>query len=303
MVAQILVTGQVQTTSTVNLRQGAPSTTAPVLRKAQPGTTLAVSAIVAGDSVEGNPLWYKVAEGAFAWSGGCGPFKAGPAPATVPQTGTPVTPAVAIPFPPVVPLVLDIYHGDVVTSFPQAFAAGGRGIIHKATTGGTGRDSLYDDRRPAAVAAGMLWGAYHWGTAAPAKQQVENFLAWAKPDDKTLVALDYERTNGNQMTLDIAREFLTLIEQKLGRKAVIYSGELAKADLGTRVDPFFGAHRLWLAQYGPTAVVQKSWATYWLWQYAEKVANIPGIPGNGAGALDLDHFNGTAAQLAAQWAG
>jgi len=303
MVAQITVTGQVQTSSVVNLRQGAPSTGAPILRKVQTGTTLAVFAIVAGDTVDGNPLWYRVAEDAFAWSGGCGPFTPGPAPVMAPLTGTPVTPAASVPFPPAVPLVVDLYHGDAVTSFAQAYTEGVRGIIHKATTGGTGRDDLYDDRRTAAVAAGMLWGAYHWGTAAPAQQQVDNFLSVAQPDENTLVALDYETTNGNQMTLDIAREFLTLIEQKLGRKAVLYSGNLIKADLGSRIDPFFGAHRLWLAQYGPSAVVQKSWATYWLWQYAEKVANIPGLPGNSAGALDLDHFNGTAVQLAAQWAG
>jgi GH25 family lysozyme M1 (1,4-beta-N-acetylmuramidase) len=301
MGAQILVTGQVQTTALVNLRQGSPSTTALVLRKAQAGTSLAVTAIVAGEAVQGNPLWYMTAEQAYVWSGGCSAFTPGPAaPAVVPETQVP---AAAAHFPLAVPLVVDLYHGDTVTSFSQAFTAGVRGIIHKATTGGSGRDDLYDDRRTRAVAAGMLWGAYHWGTAAPARQQVDNFMAVADPDENTLVALDYERTNGNQMTLDIAREFLTLIEERLGRKAVIYSGELAKADLGNRVDPFFGEHRLWLAQYGPTAVVQRSWSTYWLWQYAEKVANIPGLPGNSAGALDLDHFNGTAAQLAEQWAG
>ena len=50
----------------------------------------------------------------------------------------------------------------------------------------------------------------------------------------TLVALDYERTPGNQMTLEGAREFLNLINEKLGRKAVLYSGDVAKSALGTK---------------------------------------------------------------------
>jgi GH25 family lysozyme M1 (1,4-beta-N-acetylmuramidase) len=102
------------------------------------------------------------------------------------------------------PNVVDIYHGDNVTSFQQARDSGVLGIIHKASTGRTGRDDAYKDRRKQATDAGLLWGAYHWGTGAPAKDQVENFLDWAKPDKNTLVALDFERTAGNQMTLDDA---------------------------------------------------------------------------------------------------
>lgn len=35
------------------------------------------------------------------------------------------------------PKVIDLYHGDVVTSFEAAHAAGIRGVIHKATEGAT----------------------------------------------------------------------------------------------------------------------------------------------------------------------
>src|SRR5436305_9302917 len=106
--------------------------------------------------------------------------------------------------------VVDLYHSDNVTSFADAAAAGCWGIIHKATTGGTGQDSMYAQRRPQALAAGLLWGAYHWGTAhEPVSDQVDNFLSVAQPDANTLVALDYEDdTEGNQMTLDQARQFL-----------------------------------------------------------------------------------------------
>jgi GH25 family lysozyme M1 (1,4-beta-N-acetylmuramidase) len=154
----------------------------------------------------------------------------------------------------------------------------------------------------------LLWGAYHWGTAAPAAAQVDNFLAAAQPDERTLVALDFEDTPGNQMTLAGAREFLELIEEKLGRKAVIYSANTIKSALGSQRDSFFGSHRLWLAQYGSTPSVQASWDGYWLWQFTEGKASdprrrrVPGIPGNSDGEVDCNYYPSTPEQLETEWA-
>lgn len=206
--------------------------------------------------------------------------------------------------------VVDMSHGDRVTSFAQAAAAGIWGVIHKATTGATGKDPEYANRRQAALDAGLLWGAYHWGTHADVEAQVDNFLKKAAPDDRTLVALDFETTKGNQMTLAQARAFLTLIEERLGRKAVLYSGDVIKDRLGSKRDPFFGGHRLWLAHYTPPPpVVQASWETYWLWQYTDNTksklvpSSVAGIPGDDKGNLDCDAYDGTREQLAAEWAG
>jgi hypothetical protein len=165
--------------------------------------------------------------------------------------------------------VVDLYHGDRVSSFAKAATAGVWGIIHKATTGATGQDAKYAARRPRALAAGLLWGAYHWGTNANVQKQIDNFLLAADPDEHTLVALDFEDTLGNQMTLAQARDFLVGVADRLGRRPVLYSGHLIKDGLGSTVDAFFGAHRLWLAQYGETPVVQASWTAYWLWQYTD----------------------------------
>lgn len=204
--------------------------------------------------------------------------------------------------------VVDIAHGDHVTSFAAAAAAGIWGVIHKATTGATGKDDTYKDRRKAALDAGLLWGAYHWGTHASVTAQVENFLSKAAPDDHTLVALDFEKTRGNQMTLDQAREFLTLIAERLGRKAVLYSGDVIKDRLGKQRDAFFGSHRLWLAHYTPPPpVVQASWKTYWLWQYTDNTKSkllpntVAGIPGDDKGNLDCNAYNGTKENLTAEW--
>jgi lysozyme len=204
-------------------------------------------------------------------------------------------------------LVVDIYHLDRVTSFQQAAQSGIRGIIHKATTGGTGKDQKYAARRQAATAAGLLWGAYHWGTGVNVAKQVKNFLDRAQPDAHTLVALDFEPSGSSTMSLAQARDFLTQIEQKLGRKAVLYSNGLIKSKLGNKVDAFFGAHRLWLAHYNPQPVVQASWKKFWLWQYTDSKKGIqpntvPGIPGDTKGNLDCNSYDGTAAQLAQEWA-
>ena len=115
--------------------------------------------------------------------------------------------------------VVDIYHNDNVTSFQQAADSGLWGIIHKATTGATGTDPEYANRRKPALDAGLLWGAYHWGTNADVSAQVKNFLDTAKPDESTLVALDFEETAGNQMTIDQARQFLTSVAAAPKKKA------------------------------------------------------------------------------------
>jgi lysozyme len=208
-------------------------------------------------------------------------------------------------------MVVDIFRGDKVTSFADAHAAGIRGIIHKATQGVNVTDDAYAGRRQPALDAQMLWGAYHFGTNDDVPTQIEKFLGAAKPDDKTLVALDYEplvvKKVDKTMTLEQAREFMEGIADRLGRKPVLYSGHLVKDQLGNKVDSFFGSHRLWLAQFGPTPKPQKSWGKQWLWQYTDGTAGpgprtVPGIPGDAKGNLDCDSYDGTEDQLRNQWA-
>jgi lysozyme len=203
-------------------------------------------------------------------------------------------------------MVVDMYHGDRVVSFARARQAGICGIIHKASEGAGFVDPKYARRRVRARRAGLLWGAYHFGTSDDVDAQVANFLSAATPDAETLVALDYESNGAATMSLDQARQFLTAIENRLGRKAVLYSGDLIKEQLGDRVDPFFASHRLWLSEYGPVPRVPASWSKQWLWQYSgdgigPEPRTVAGIPGAG-GAIDCNSYEQNAADLAAQWA-
>src|SRR5262249_1846934 len=191
--------------------------------------------------------------------------------------------------------VVDLYHGERVTSFQKADDFGICGIIHKATTGATGKDKKYSDRRAPAIQAGLLLGAYHWGTGANVAKQGDNFLTTAKPDDQSLVALHFE---DERMKPAQARWVVTRGVGKVRRKPVIYSGHLIKDKLGNKIDDFWGAHRLWLAQYSANPTVQKSWKKYWLWQYTDRTKGlepneVSGIPGDSSGNLDCDSYEGT----------
>jgi lysozyme len=206
------------------------------------------------------------------------------------------------------PRVVDISHHNTVKDFGAVAAAGIWGIIHKATQGKAYPDPDYDAHRVAATAAGLLWGAYHFNTGDNVASQVEWFLAKAKPDDETLLVLDYEDNRLSQMNIAQAVDFLHQIEAKVGRKAAIYSGNRIKetiGQLGPEDRAYLTSHRLWLCQYGPTPRMPQGWATWWLWQYTGDGVgpmphNVPGIIA-GNGGIDLNTYGGTREQLEQEW--
>jgi lysozyme len=190
------------------------------------------------------------------------------------------------------PLVIDIYHEDQVDDFQAVKDFGIVGVIHKASQG-KHADPLYGVRRKAFTDIGMKWGAYCFFEGTDPVAEADYFLSVAEPDADTLVALDWENWPDDNHAPEApkARKFLERISEKLDRKAVIYSGNVAKEklprdDRGNGIpDPFFGGHRLWLCQYGLKWKVHPSWTTPWLWQNNGDAAGpgphkIPGIQGN-----------------------
>lgn len=168
------------------------------------------------------------------------------------------------------PYVVDIYHGNPVTDFAAVVNSGILGIIHKCYEAGVA-DPLYAKRRQAFADAGLkLWGAYcffhgsdHGGDP---EQEADNFLAAAEADVNTLLALDWETDeDGYVPSAADAKAFLGRIADRIGRSALIYSGNVAKEKIIGK-DAFFSAHRLWLAQYSTAWSVQASWDYPWLWQ-------------------------------------
>jgi lysozyme len=203
------------------------------------------------------------------------------------------------------PLVVDLSHHEAPANFVQAKAAGLVGVIYKASQGVSYQDPTYAEQRTRALQAGLKWGAYHFGECGYIDDQAANFVQTAQIDPDSLFCLDLESYDPKTMTLDEVRDWINTVETDLGRpgECVLYSGNLIKEYLGSRVDQFFGSRRLWLAQYGTNPVVQASWDSYWIWQYTgdgqgPQPHTLPGLPKD----IDLSSYDGTAADLALEWA-
>ena len=200
--------------------------------------------------------------------------------------------------------VIDLSHHNVVTSFPDARSAGIAGVIHKATEGRTFVDSDYHARKKLALDAGLLWGAYHFGTNSDVAPQVEHFLETIAPDPNDLMVLDFERLGtANTMTLSQAEEFVTLIEQKTGRFPGLYSGQnFLRSQVGSSTDTVLKNCFLWIARYSDQMpVVPPAWKTFTLWQYTDGTHGPQPHEIAGIGPCDRDKFNGTLANLKRLW--
>lgn len=224
--------------------------------------------------------------------------------------------------------VIDLNHSNSVTDFSLARSVSTiLGVVHKASEGNDWVDPLYERRRQMALGAGMLWGAYHFGTHQHSgAEQAANFLAAAQPDAKTLMALDLElneRAPANSMDLWQAEDFVRSILLSTGRLPVLYvQPGWANGDIPPRGRAWLGgaittqsilAHcDLWLADYRLSPELPRAWAggRWQLWQYAGD--NGPGGSGpygertrqvSGVRRCDRNIFNGDRAALALFWQG
>ena len=198
--------------------------------------------------------------------------------------------------------VFDISHHNGKVDLAKAKKDGMLGVIQKATQGEGYVDKTFSGNRTAALKAGLLFGAYHFGTGANGVSQAQHFLNTVAPDPKTVVVLDFEdNPAGTSMNLEEARAFVTHVYAQLGRWPCFYSGHTIKRALGTSVDPVLKNCAFWLAQYGPTPVVPPCWSTWTLWQYTDGGVGPGPHSVAGIGACDRDTFNGDDARLVAWW--
>ena len=198
---------------------------------------------------------------------------------------------------------MDLSHYNQNLDFSQIKKAGGIvGVIHKVTQGAKYVDPTYEDHMKNALEVGLLWGAYHFGTAADGVEQAQYFLDVVQPDGQTLLALDFEANpHGPSMNLEEARSFVTHINEQNGNWPILYSGHYVKQLLGSTQDPVRAQCPFWLAQYGPTAVVPANWQTWTFWQYTDGAASPPPHDVAGARLSDRDYFNGDLSALLTLW--
>ena len=201
--------------------------------------------------------------------------------------------------------VIDISHHNQVSSFDTVRQAGILGVFHKATQGPGYVDPTFAQNRTRILDAGLLFGAYHFGTAGDADAQAEHLLSVAGKD--ALLVLDFESNpQGGSMTLDEAEQFVHHIHQATGRYPGLYSGATIKqaltaAGITSPAQTELSKCWLWLAQYASVPLLPKAWSAWTLWQYTDGAAGSGPYEVPGVGRCDRDQFNGTAEQLQAFW--
>jgi lysozyme len=218
--------------------------------------------------------------------------------------------------------VVDLHHYEDVSDFTLVRRSGIAGLLHKASEGFDWFDPKYEQRRQEALRAGLLWGAYHFGTGEHSgAEQADSFFNAAKPGPETLLALDLElneRNPANSMNLGQAEEFVYTLRQRTGFWPLLYvhpawaDGEKRLGrSLGGAILPgsILSCCDLWLADYRNDPVLPTAWKDIgWrFWQYAgagtrgpfvERTRQVPGIS-----VCDRNLFAGSADELAAYWRG
>jgi lysozyme len=201
--------------------------------------------------------------------------------------------------------VIDISHHNKLSSFAKVADSGIVGVIQKATQGIGFKDPTFTANRRRIVDAGLLFGAYHFGTAGDPVKQAEFFLACTKDTD--LLVLDFESNpQGHDMSLLEAEQFVHHVFSKTGRFPGLYSGHTIKEALVAAgiTDPSrteLSKCWLWFARYGPQPVIPPVWPRWSMWQYTDGAMGdephqVPGI-----GRCDRNMFNGDEAALRAFW--
>jgi lysozyme len=223
--------------------------------------------------------------------------------------------------------VIDISHLVAVSDFASIRRSNILAVFHKASEGGDWVDPLYAVRRSQAEAAGLLWGAYHFGTHQYAgADQAAAFLAAARPGPATLMALDFEPNEQhltNTMDVGQAEAFVRAVHDRTGRLPLVYThptwangGIYGRGglSLGEAISPrSILAHcDLWVADYRDQPELPLAWAGrgWRLWQYAgDDAGDYSGPPGRaphlvaGVDHCDRNLFIGDAPALYRFWKG
>jgi len=209
-------------------------------------------------------------------------------------------------------VVVDLSHYNNV-NFAEAAQGGLQGVVHKATQGLTEVDPLFASRWPLARAAGLLWGAYHFGTDADGAAQARHLLATVQQASHTdggpglpgvLLMLDFEApAAGAGMSTAQAEAFVTTVHAATGRYPGFYSTCGYLAATGAEHSAVLANCWLWLADYnpGPEPQAPPLWRTWTMWQYTDgRQGNLPRTA-PGIGPCDRDQFNGELLGLHALW--
>lgn len=220
-----------------------------------------------------------------------------------PWTSVASTPG-PVPTPSVYTDITDLYHDDdfdqpgwLTKPFtPQLI--GVPAAIHKATENLTITDPLGKARRLTFIAAGGLWGWYHFSGSGNPADQADHFLQYISGNytAKDLVVLDFENSSDGSanMTAKGAQQWIDAVTAALGCRVCVYGSNLLQEALQANPAAFPNCS-FWVAKYSSVAPTLPGGRVYSIWQWSEAGR------ANGQPFDDADRFLGTLAQLQATW--
>lgn len=155
-------------------------------------------------------------------------------------------------------------------------------------------DNQYYRNKGQALAAGILFGAYHFfHPNVDPVMQANHFISRAQLGKGNMIPiLDWESTDGLPTASDViaAKTWLDIVEKQFGRPPMIY-GSPYFLD-GMKLTSDWLKYPLWIANYRVSApLVPSPWdkETFAFWQNDDS-GHFQGIP---SPKVDLDVFNGT----------
>lgn len=162
-------------------------------------------------------------------------------------------------------------------------------IFIRATKSDSIVDTLYQENYNEAKQLGIPCGTYHFLTdTVSGKVQAELFLAHAQLEKGDLPPVLDVEVNSPKI-VEIAKEWLEIVEEKCGTKAIIYSN-MNVYNTWIKNDPILGTRDLWLAKLSGEMPDEPKCL---FWQFTHE-GHVWGIIDN---VVDIDMFNGTAEEL------
>jgi lysozyme len=190
---------------------------------------------------------------------------------------------------------VSVYQGTV--NWSQVKSSGRAFAFARTSDGLNHPDTKFSQNWPAMKTAGIVRGVYQFfRPGQDPKAQAQMMLSaidkagGLQPGDLPPV-LDIETADGQSAATIQARAktWLQEVEKAVGAKPFVYTAAFMSSQIGSALS----AYPLWVANYGPTCPTMPSgWSEWKFWQSADN-GNVPGI----SGAVDLDQFDGTLAQL------
>jgi lysozyme len=171
----------------------------------------------------------------------------------------------------------------------------GRVFVVARVADGMKADAKFATNWAAMKAAGLYRGAYQYFRAhLDPITQADQFLAALGPlgPGDLPPTLDAETVDGQTAAVAIEhmRQWLEHVAQKTGRTPIIYAAPSFWNQIGA---PDFSAYPLWVANWKVTCPnTPTGWSTWSFWQSTDS-GTVTGING----AVDVDHFNGSVAEL------